>query len=68
MTPYEKLKSIPNGSKYLKKGITFALLDKISCSKTDNEMASTVQTQRCRLFKKFSPVRDSKLFQAHSLT
>ena len=67
MTPYEKLKSIPDSTRYLKKEITFEMLDKIAYSKTDNEMARTVQKQRCGLFEKISPVRDSKLFQAHSL-
>jgi transposase InsO family protein len=64
-TPYEKLKSIPDSSKYLKEGITFAALDKIVYSKTDNEMAAVVQKQRSRLFEQISPVIDSKLLQAH---
>ena len=54
-TPYEKLKSIPESGKYLKKGITFAMLDKIVYSKSDNDMAATVQKQRSRLFEQFSP-------------
>lgn len=64
-TPYEKLKSIPGSSKHLKEGITFATLDKIVYSKTDNEMAAVVQKQRSRLFEQISPVIDSKLLQAH---
>jgi transposase InsO family protein len=64
-TPYEKLKSIPDGHRYLKEGITFATLDKIVYSKTDNEMAAVVQKQRSRLFEQISPVIDSKLLQAH---
>lgn len=64
-TPYEKLKSIPGSSKHLKEGITFATLDKIVYSKTDNEMAAVVQKQRSRLFQQISPVIDSKLLQAH---
>ena len=64
-TPYEKLRSIPGSSKYLKEGITFAALDKIVYSKTDNEMAAVVQKQRSRLFEQISPVIDSKLLQAH---
>jgi len=68
MTPYEKLKSIPGSARYLKKGITFSSLDRIANSKTDNEMADIVQKQRSSLFKKVTPVYDSKLFQAHYLT
>ena len=64
-TPYDKLKSIPGSSKHLKEGITFATLDKIVYSKTDNEMAAVVQKQRNRLFEQISPVIDSKLLQAH---
>jgi len=64
-TPYEKLKSIPDSSKHLKEGITFARLDKIVYSKTDNEMAATVKKQGNRLFEQISPVIDSKLLQAH---
>jgi transposase InsO family protein len=64
-TPYDKLKSIPGSSKYLKEDITFATLDKIVYSKTDNEMAAVVQKQRSRLFEQISPVIDSKLLQAH---
>jgi hypothetical protein len=64
-TPYEKLKSIPDGHRYLKDDITFAMLDKIVYSKTDNEMATVVQKQRSRLFEQISPIIDSKLLQAH---
>jgi hypothetical protein len=64
-TPYEKLKSIPDGHRYLKDGITFAMLDKIVYSKSDNAMAADVQKQRSRLFEQISPVYDSKLLQAH---
>ena len=64
-TPYEKLKSIPGSSKHLKEGLTFATLDKIVYSKTDNEMAAVVKKHRSRLFEQISPVIDSKLLQAH---
>jgi transposase InsO family protein len=49
MTPYEKLKSIPNAAKYLKNNITFAILDRVAGSKSDNEMARLVQQQRDKL-------------------
>lgn len=67
MTPYEKLKSILGSSKYLKEGVTFALLDKIALSKTDNQMAQIVQKERDALFDEISPVYDSQLLQAHYL-
>jgi transposase InsO family protein len=52
MTPYEKLKLIPNARQFLKKGITFKMLDKIAFSKTNNEMAKIVQSERSNLFQK----------------
>lgn len=52
MTPYEKLKSIPEAEKYLKEGITFKNLDKIAMRHTDNEMAKIVQEERSKLFDK----------------
>ena len=51
-TPYEKLKSIPDASKYLKEGITLKMLDEIARRYTDNEMAEKVQLARDRLFDK----------------
>lgn len=50
MTPYEKLKSLPNTKQYLKKGTMFNKLDKIAMSKTDNKMAQIVQQERRKLF------------------
>lgn len=50
MTPYEKLKSLPNAKKYLKEGITLEMLDKIEMKHTDNEMADKVHKERSRLF------------------
>jgi transposase InsO family protein len=52
MTPYEKLKSISNARQFLKKGITFRMLDKIAFGKTNNEMAKLVQSERTKLFQK----------------
>lgn len=52
MTPYEKLRSIPNARVYLKESITFKMLDKIARRYTDNEMAKKVQLERDKLFDK----------------
>jgi len=49
-TPYEKLKSIPDSIRYLKKGVTFTQLDIIAASRTDNQMATLVQKESDRLF------------------
>ena len=50
MTPYEKLKSIPNARRFLKKGITLKMLNKMASGKTNNEMAKIVQSERTKLF------------------
>lgn len=56
MTPYDKLKSLPDAKKYLKSGITFEQLDKIAMRKTDNEIAQLVQEERRKLFEYILPI------------
>ena len=57
LTPYEKLKSLPNAKSYLRKGVTFEALDKIALRKSDNQIAEEVQERRYKLFLNiFSPV------------
>lgn len=55
MTPYEKLKSLPNWQQYLKPGVTVQDLETIAMRKTDNEIAQEVQTKRYQLFSKLFP-------------
>lgn len=57
MTPYEKLKSLPNAKQYLKPGITFEQLDKVAMRRTDNEMAQLVQEERRKLFNDIIPTK-----------
>ena len=59
MTPYEKLKSLPNYQLYLKAGITIKILNKIAKRKTDNEIAREVQDNRYKLFNKIFPAYSS---------
>lgn len=51
LTPYEKLKSLPEAKEYLKPGVTFKDLDRVALAHTDNEMAQIVQTERDNLQK-----------------
>ena len=51
MTPYEKLKSLPDADQYLKHGITFEILDAIAYQQSDNEAADELQKARRQLFK-----------------
>jgi hypothetical protein len=50
MTPYEKFKSLPDASSYLKPGLTFLELDRIAMQMTDNEAAKQLQEARNKLF------------------
>ena len=51
MTPYEKLRSLPDADQYLKPGITFEILDAIAYQQSDNEAADELQKARRQLFK-----------------
>lgn len=54
MTPYEKLKSLPNAEQYLKPGICFKDLDALATSISDNDAAERLNEAKSRLFKSFS--------------
>lgn len=51
-TPYEHLKSLPDGEKYLQKGVTFEQLDQIAYSHSDNEFATIMREEERKLFAK----------------
>ena len=51
MTPYEKLKSLDEVSKYLKTGVTIEQLDKVEKNMTDSEAADKLLAARRELFK-----------------
>jgi hypothetical protein len=50
MTPYEKLKSLPNASGFLKAGMSFEALDAFVAATSDNEAARQMNEARTRLF------------------
>ena len=52
-TPYAKLKSLPDAKKYLKRGITFEMLDKVAFAHSDNEFAEIMQKKKEELFNSF---------------
>jgi transposase InsO family protein len=54
MTPYEKLKSLPNAEAYLKPSTTFKQLDDIAYAISDNEAARRMNEARKHLFKAIS--------------
>jgi transposase InsO family protein len=51
MTPYDKLKSLPNAQIHLKPGQSFEILDKIVHQMSDNQAAEQLQKARQKLFK-----------------
>jgi transposase InsO family protein len=51
MTPYEKFKSIPEASKYLKNGITLEQLDAQAAKMSDNAAALALNNARKKLFR-----------------
>ena len=50
MTPYEKLKSLPNAATFLKPGITFEHLEKTATAHSDNDAAERMNEARKKLF------------------
>ena len=54
MTPYEKLKSLPEAQSYLKAGVTLPQLDDIANQMSDNEFAERMVKARSNLFQHIS--------------
>lgn len=52
MTPYEKLKTLPEAESYLKTDTTFEILDAIAYEMSDNQAAEQLQKARQSLFKR----------------
>jgi hypothetical protein len=50
MTPYDTLKSLPDGGKHLKAGLSFEILDKATHGISDNKAADRLQKARQELF------------------
>lgn len=50
MTPYEKLKSLPDSAKYLKSDVSFEKLDQLANRVSDNKAAQILKTEREKLF------------------
>jgi hypothetical protein len=51
MTPYDKLKSIPDADGYLKPGVSFEILDKVATEISDNRAAELLNSAKQKLFK-----------------
>jgi transposase InsO family protein len=54
MTPYEKFKSLPDSSQYLKAKITFKQLDAQAAEMSDNDAALALNNARKKLFRDIS--------------
>ena len=62
-TPYEKLKSLPDAKKYLRKGITFEMLDKIANTKSDIEFAKDMAKAKTKLFETIAEIYKKDVLQ-----
>lgn len=51
MTPYDKLKSLPNAKEYLKPEVNFEILEKLAHQLSDNQAADSLQSARQTLFR-----------------
>lgn len=52
LTPFERLKNIPNAEQFLKPGMTFEKLGKIAYAQSDNEFAETMKKAKNEMIKK----------------
>ena len=51
MTPYDKLRSLPEAEHYLKSHITFDMLDRMADQISDDEAAKKLNLEKSKLFK-----------------
>jgi len=58
MTPYEKLKSLPEAVQHLKPGITFETLDDIAHAMSDNAAARRLNNARAKLFRNINKAQN----------
>ena len=65
MTPYEKLKSLPQAESYLKPGMTFKKLDALAYQENDLTAAKKMKQARGQLFKKILKLGTVKKDIAH---
>ncbi len=55
LTPFEKLKSLPQAEQYLRPGVTMEELERIAHAHSDTEYAMLVQHEKAKLFRSFAP-------------
>jgi len=58
MTPYDKLKSLPDAHQYLKPGTTFQQLDALASAMSDNEAARQLNQTRAELFRSINKTQN----------
>lgn len=57
LTPYEKLKSLPDAEAFLKPGLTIAALNRLERELSDNQSAERLLAERRRLFRAINAAR-----------
>ena len=59
MTPYGKLRSLPEAAHCLKPGVAFEQLDAIACAISDNEAAHRLKQAQAELFRSINKTQNS---------
>ena len=67
MTPYDKLKSLPQAENYLKPGVTFKTLDVLAYQESDLAAAKKMKQARDELLKKIAQIGTVKTPTAHPI-
>lgn len=57
LTPYEKLKSLPNTEQYLKENVSFGELDTVAYCESDNTFAQRMKKAKQELYKKLTELQ-----------
>lgn len=55
LTPFEKLKSLPEVEQHLRRGVTLDKLEKLARAHSDTEFALILQREKAKLFRSFAP-------------
>ena len=61
MTPYDKLKSLPEAQTFLKPLLSFEHLDEIASEISDNQSAKLMNTARIKLFSNINEQKSKPL-------
>jgi transposase InsO family protein len=64
MTPYDKLRSLPNAQRFIKPTVSFHLLDEFAAQLSDNESAKQMNSAKIKLFNTIHEHKSKPLIQS----